>query len=103
MIDTAHPIPDWWHEAACSTVEKEVFFPESGWHTDDARAICARCPVAVDCLTDALERGERFGIWGGHNIGERRRLRWRARGGPLRPVARAAVEELRADYAEAGS
>jgi WhiB family redox-sensing transcriptional regulator len=30
-----------------------------------AKAICARCPIKVECLTYALESGEAYGIWGG--------------------------------------
>lgn len=37
-----------------------------------AKAICRTCPVQRDCLTQAVERGEAFGIWGGLDPAERR-------------------------------
>jgi WhiB family redox-sensing transcriptional regulator len=43
-----------------------------------AKAICARCPVAADCLAWALGAGEPAGIWGG-TTPEERRLSRRAR------------------------
>jgi WhiB family transcriptional regulator, redox-sensing transcriptional regulator len=39
-----------------------------------AKAICGRCPVKGDCLVFALESRAEFGIWGGLNGKERRRL-----------------------------
>ena len=39
-----------------------------------ARALCAACPVQVDCLDYALVVQEPHGIWGGLNELERRRL-----------------------------
>jgi hypothetical protein len=30
-----------------------------------AKAICDQCPVAVDCLAEAVERGEGYGLWAG--------------------------------------
>lgn len=32
---------------------------------DTAREICNRCPVQSDCLREAMENKERFGMWGG--------------------------------------
>jgi hypothetical protein len=41
-----------------------------------ARAICARCPVRVECLDYALEVGDPLlGVWGGTSKLERRRMR----------------------------
>lgn len=36
-----------------------------------AKAICKQCPIKVECLTYALESGQRFGIWGGTEGHER--------------------------------
>jgi hypothetical protein len=30
-----------------------------------AKAICDQCPVAVDCLAEAVVRGEGYGLWAG--------------------------------------
>lgn len=39
-----------------------------------ARAVCHACPVARDCLAEAIEDGEtEFGIWGGYTAPERLR------------------------------
>ena len=39
-----------------------------------AKAVCGRCPVQGRCLQFALESRTEFGIWGGLNGKERRRL-----------------------------
>ena len=39
-----------------------------------AKAVCASCGVRDRCLEQALERGERFGIWGGLTDTERLHL-----------------------------
>jgi WhiB family redox-sensing transcriptional regulator len=46
----------------------------------EAKAVCRRCPVRPDCLTDALERIPN-GIAGGLTEDERRALRRNGRGG----------------------
>lgn len=40
-----------------------------------ARELCTGCPVRRDCLTDALRRGESWGVWGGFTAAERKRMR----------------------------
>jgi WhiB family redox-sensing transcriptional regulator len=40
--------------------------------------ICQSCEVRAQCLEYALERDERFGIWGGLSERERRKLRKQA-------------------------
>ena len=35
----------WMAEAACRGLDVQLFFPERGELTDQARAVCARCPV----------------------------------------------------------
>ncbi|MFO7701064.1 MAG: WhiB family transcriptional regulator, partial [Acidimicrobiia bacterium] len=39
-----------------------------------ALAVCAACPVRVECLGHALATNERFGVWGGTTEKERRSL-----------------------------
>lgn len=60
---------------ACIDLPPALFFPERGASTHEARATCAACPVAVQCLDYALENNERFGIWGGASERQRRRMR----------------------------
>ena len=70
----------WRDSAACVAVTNEVsFFPDP---TDlvgvsRAKAICATCPVAAECLTWAIETNQTEGIWGGHTPKERRGIRRR--------------------------
>lgn len=65
---------DWTLDALCAETDPEVFFPEKGGSTEPAKAICAQCDVRETCLTWALERGERFGVWGGQSERERRKI-----------------------------
>lgn len=39
----------------------------------------AACPVRVDCLAFAIANDERYGVWGGASINDRRRIRRAAR------------------------
>lgn len=64
----------WQDRALCAQVDSEMFFPEKGGSTREAKSVCARCEVKDECLSYALENGERFGIWGGLSERERRRL-----------------------------
>jgi WhiB family redox-sensing transcriptional regulator len=43
--------------------------------TARAKAVCARCPVAADCLAYAEKTHVQFGIWGGLTENDRRKLR----------------------------
>lgn len=67
-----------WHWQAhgnCRGVDPNLFFPERGESTRDAKAVCAGCAVRDECLEHALSRPEKFGIWGGLSERERRRIR----------------------------
>lgn len=67
--------PDDWRELAlCAQFEPDLFFPEKGESTGPAKRVCAACEVRAECLQDALDRGERFGVWGGLSERERRAL-----------------------------
>lgn len=65
----------WQPRANCIGVDPDIFFPERGASTKEAKSICAACIVRTDCLEYALENSEKFGIWGGTSERERRRLR----------------------------
>lgn len=67
------PTP-WAEEALCAETDPEMFFPEKGGSTKEAKAVCGACLVRAECLDYALETGQRFGIWGGCSERERRRL-----------------------------
>ncbi|QDN57350.1 WhiB family transcriptional regulator [Streptomyces sp. S1D4-20] len=85
---------NWRHQAACLTKDPELWFPagDSGpyLHTiEQAKAICAACPVTAACLQYALTEGIDSGIFGGLNEKERRSIRRTARRqkAPLTQVA----------------
>ncbi len=80
----------WQVDANCVGVDPDIFFPERGASTKEAKSICTACQVRENCLEYALDNGEKFGIWGGTSERERRRLR----------RARAAARQVKA--AEAG-
>lgn len=85
----------WVADALCSQTDPDAFYPEKGGSTLDAKAVCAGCPVAAECLDYALANGERYGIWGGLSERERRKLE---RGLPIEPRTRlcpACGEEFR--------
>ena len=42
-----------------------LFFSEDEFDIARAKAICGRCGLAPNCLSDALERLEPCGVWGG--------------------------------------
>ncbi|WP_274388373.1 WhiB family transcriptional regulator [Salsipaludibacter albus] len=67
----------WMLEARCLDADPEAFFPEKGGSTREAKRICGICPVQQECLEYALERDQRFGIWGGMSERERRRFKRR--------------------------
>ena len=76
----------WRDDARCRGMDSDVFFPlgeKSGtqdryWvDVEAAKAVCAACPVAAQCLEFALRpelRGGEFGVWGGLTREERARL-----------------------------
>ncbi len=65
-----------WRDAAlCAQTDPDAFFPEATGSVRVQRAVCARCPVRAQCLADALDNNEPYGIWGGLTVRERRGLR----------------------------
>lgn len=77
---------DWRHRAACQDEDPELFFPVSDLgpgarQAQEAKAVCARCPVRARCLEYALDNGLDFGIFGGATEHERRELTRRLRRG----------------------
>jgi WhiB family redox-sensing transcriptional regulator len=72
----------WQARAACRGPHASVFFPppqferkdEKAAREEQAKAICATCPVREPCLAYALRIREPHGIWGGMSEAERRPL-----------------------------
>jgi WhiB family redox-sensing transcriptional regulator len=69
---------EWQDDALCAQTDSEMFFPEKGGSTRDAKKVCSACEVREKCLEYALFTGQRYGIWGG--LSERERRRMSARG-----------------------
>lgn len=65
----------WQERALCAQTDPEAFFPEKGGSTREAKRVCASCEVRSECLEYALEKDERFGIWGGLSERERRKMK----------------------------
>lgn len=65
----------WQARANCMGVDPELFFPERGSSTREAKEVCRGCVVRVECLEFAIANSEKFGIWGGMSERERRRVR----------------------------
>jgi WhiB family redox-sensing transcriptional regulator len=66
---------DWRDLGRCAEVDGDLWFPEKGGPTGEAKRVCRSCEVRAECLEYALEHEERFGIWGGFSERERRVLR----------------------------
>ena len=68
---------------ACADEDPELFFAPDGARgvakearEEDAKAICARCPLVRPCLAHALTNAE-WGVWGGTSEDEREALQHR--------------------------
>lgn len=68
------PETDFFEDAACQGADTSVFFPVSDTYADEAKAICATCPVAEQCLEYAVATHQSDGVWGGMTALERHRL-----------------------------
>jgi WhiB family redox-sensing transcriptional regulator len=72
---TAESPRAWQARANCMGVDPELFFPERGSSTREAKEVCRGCVVRIECLEFAIANSEKFGIWGGMSERERRRVR----------------------------
>lgn len=80
------PEREWDREAKCQDDDPELFFPKRDgpvpyrFVAAQAKAICfgrdgrPQCPVLEECLEDAIEQDEPFGIRGGLSHRERNAL-----------------------------
>jgi len=77
---------EWQSSGNCVGQPGELFFPEDSPRGDrrrleqQAKRICAGCPVRPRCLEHALNTPEPYGVWGATTASERgsRDLRMRA-------------------------
>jgi WhiB family redox-sensing transcriptional regulator len=67
--------PEWTEHALCARVDAELFYPEKGGSPKAAKRVCDACEVKAECLADALQRGEIYGVRGGLTPHERRKMR----------------------------
>ena len=79
-MTTIQYLGEWQAAGACLSADPEIFFPVSGTgastrQIEQARRICARCPVRRECLDWAMSSGEMHGIWGGTTPEDRTRAR----------------------------
>lgn len=65
----------WARKGRCRQTPAGIFFPGRGEDTEDAKAVCARCPVLAECRKYALAHPALHGVWGGLSVEERRHLR----------------------------
>ena len=70
---------DWQTRANCMGVDPDLFFPERGASTREAKEVCRGCVVREDCLEYALANHIDHGVWGGCSERERRRILRRRR------------------------
>jgi WhiB family transcriptional regulator, redox-sensing transcriptional regulator len=56
--DSARPVLPCQHDP-------DLFFAEAPEDIRLAKMLCAGCPARVACLTEALQRHEPWGVWGG--------------------------------------
>lgn len=73
----------WRDRALCRQVAPYAMFPDRDDATgiEFAKSVCAGCSVRPECVGEAVDHGERFGIWGGLTPEELRLLRRRKRRG----------------------
>lgn len=69
----------WMSWAACLHANPELFFPTAAGLTgagqaQEAKEVCASCPVRPACLAYALTTGQQHGIWGGATEKERQTI-----------------------------
>ncbi|MGQ4353224.1 WhiB family transcriptional regulator [Streptomyces drozdowiczii] len=64
----------WRDDALCREVDTELFMPEVGGSTAEAKRVCMACEVRRHCLEYAIDAQEPYGVWGGVGQQELRRL-----------------------------
>ena len=83
----------WQARSACRDTDPELFFPASDDFTAVENAaqllaaakVCHGCPVRRECLTYAVDSGQRHGIWAGHTPAQLRSIRRARRAGVPHP------------------
>ena len=70
---------EWQYQGACLGMDSSIFFHPEGERgssrrrrDESAKAVCATCPVIINCREHALATHEPYGVWGGLTEEERR-------------------------------
>ncbi|MFF4542376.1 WhiB family transcriptional regulator [Streptomyces aureus] len=87
---------DWGERALCRTADPDELFVE-GAAQHRAKALCAGCPVKLECLSFALDNRIEHGIWGGATERDRRALLRRR---PSVASWRSLLETARAEHGQ---
>ena len=74
-------VSTWQYDALCRQHSSNLFFPPATFEKKEdrekreakAKAVRSGCPVKFECLEEANEISEPFGVWGGLNEVERKR------------------------------
>ena len=74
-MDTLIRPEPWMQDALCAQTDPEMFFPQKGGSTRNAKRVCASCDVREQCLEYALRTKQDDGIWGGKSAIELRKMR----------------------------
>ena len=61
----------WQNYGSCRQADPEIFFVLPDESADQARMVCAQCPVIQECGDWAIATNQRYGIWGGMTRRER--------------------------------
>lgn len=75
-VSTGERSVDWRLRSACRDEDPELFFPigygaQARLQREEAKEVCAGCPVRVECRKWALDTGQGAGVWGGLDETER--------------------------------
>jgi len=106
ILDEASPDAEapatWWAKARCNDANgtlTPLFFSEDLLDIARAKAICSKCQVRDQCLGEALERHEPWGVWGGELLVNGRILAHKRRRGrpPKTPRPDVVVDEVSND------
>jgi WhiB family redox-sensing transcriptional regulator len=62
LLDTA---PGAGLDLPCRANNPDLWFADAPAELEQAKSLCASCPVLTECLAAALARREPWGVWGG--------------------------------------
>ena len=80
-METLIPKPSTWQkDALCRQHSNKLFFPPATFEKKEdrikreakAKAVCEGCTVKLECLEEAIDISEPFGVWGGMTESERK-------------------------------